>query len=64
MFAMNSNAKREETWGLWMEPLVRTGLGVSVESVFMTAGHREHQVREWRLNISNNINIMNIITSQ
>ena len=63
MFAAYSSAKEEETWGLWMEPLVRTGLGVSVESVFMTAGHRELQVRKWRLNISNNINIMNNITS-
>ena len=64
MFAAFSNAKGEETWGLWMEPLVRTGLGVLVESVFMTAGHREHQVRKLRFNRSNNLNIMNNIASQ
>ena len=63
MFAAFSNAKGEETWGLWMEPLVRTGLGVSVESVYVIAGHRELQVRKWRFNISNNLNIMSNIAS-
>ena len=63
MFAAFSNAKGEETWGLWMEPLVRTGLGVSVESVYVIAGHRELQVRKWKFNISNNLNIMNNIAS-
>ena len=63
MFAAFSNAKGEETWGHWMEPLVRTGLGVSEESVYVIAGHRELQVRKLRFNRSNNLNIMSNIAS-